>query len=58
VYGQEFVGLPDDPHISVPFGEPGAALLVSVVRLEVKNLLEGDVAQTHVRDIALQADGE
>lgn len=51
VYAQTYNGLANDPHIRLVFD--GAPPPVSVVRLEIKNLLEGDRSQIHVRDVAL-----
>lgn len=53
VYEQVFNNLENDPHVRLPFDGPGAATPVSVVRLEIKNRLEGDRSQIHVRDVAL-----
>jgi hypothetical protein len=53
VYGGVYNGVGNDPHITLPFGEVAAATPVSTVRVEIKNLLAGDTAQIHIRELAL-----
>lgn len=53
VYGEIYNGLPRDPHVSLPFAGAAATTPVSVARIEIKNLLETDRAQIHVREVAL-----
>lgn len=49
---QTYRGLPADPHIDLPFAN--APPQVERVRIEVKDLNQGDTAQIHVRELALR----
>ena len=51
VFSQSYKALPADPHLDIGFANGQQP--VSVLRLEIKNLLSGDTANIHVREIAL-----